>query len=423
VRFTILIPSFNRAEYLDKTLQTCINQAFEDVEFLVCDDASTDYTAQIVQSYVARDSRFRFISQESNIGMLGNFEHGLSMSRGDYILALGSDDALMPECLTFLNSVLRETDSELITWPTAAYFYASTKDPVGQLVIPNRAMTGKQTRISSSEFLQRQAKELTYVADEDCPMIYVKALASRRLIESVKQRNGGAFYASSTPDGFSGIVLAGETQSFLKIDKILTVHGVSPSSAGVNYISARSQDHDLSAKFFSDSGKSPMHDSLGGVPYSPLIALMTADFLLTARDIPGWMGEFGDIDFKNLIRRSLYEVQDGLMGDEKVKRELEIIRQVSQATGNEAYFTARLERLRRNRRSHLRGDAISPRLVYLDASKCDVNNVFEATYFVKFWEKRSWFSMTKRLIHGAYNSLRYAILRHVPGQSLKSYLD
>ena len=423
MRFSILIPSYNRADYLDKTLQSCINQSFSDVEFIVCDDASTDHTQTIVEKYITRDSRFRYFKQNLNVGLLDNFEHGINIARGDYILALGSDDALMPGCLNILNNAISKTKIELVTWPTAAFFYPNTMDDVGQLVIPNRNMTGKYTFIKSTDFLTRQAQELAYVADEDCPMIYVKAIASRTLIHKVKERNNGNFYASSTPDGFSGIVLAGETEKFLKIDKILTMHGVSPSSAGVNYISSNSDTNDLSDKFFLDAKKLPMHNALGSIEYSPLISLMTADFLFTARDLPGWAGNFGEIDFKNLIRRSLAEVQDGLMDEKKVSRELKLIKQLSEATDNTAYFNSVVNRLRRNRRSRLSGDAISPRLIYLSAKECDVHDVLEATFFVKFFVKLSFFSGFLRLLCMALNSAQYAVKRYLPGKSLSTYLD
>ena len=116
MKFSILIPSFNRKEYLYYTLLSCENQNFTDVEFVIADDASTDGTVAMVSDFIKRDPRFRIIARSDNVGMLRNFELGLDTLNGDYILTLGSDDVLMPECLQRFQELLADSDCQLITW-------------------------------------------------------------------------------------------------------------------------------------------------------------------------------------------------------------------------------------------------------------------------------------------------------------------
>ncbi|MDB4077179.1 glycosyltransferase [Porticoccaceae bacterium] len=424
MKISVLIPTFNREDFLQYTLESCTSQKSDDVEFVVCDDASTDNTEQMVKQFSVSDARVRYVRQPENLGMLANFEAGLTHCRNEYIFALGADDALMPNSIATILDILATTKCELLTWPTAAFFYPGTRDSCGQLVIPIAKMDKQLTWIESKDFFDRQARNLHYVADEDCPMIYVKSIASRKIIDKVIERSGGKFYSCSTPDGYSGIVLAGEVKKYLKYNFPLTMHGVSSNSAGVNYISRVSKSADLSEKFFQNANKKPLHQELGSADYSPLISIMTADFLLTCLDLPGWAGQIPKIDIKNLIRKSLDEVCDGLMDEKKAARELEIIEIIARHNGLYEYFKAQASRKKRNLRRTLEGDAFSPRLLYLNSSDLGVENVYEATHFVKnFIHARQRVTLSNFLVM-VVNSLRYYILgklRKDPLSVLLSY--
>ena len=423
MKISVLIPTFNRAKFLQYTLDSCVSQQATDVEFVVCDDESTDDTEQVVQRYSVRDSRIKYIRQPKNVGMLRNFEIGLSHCKNEYIFALGADDALMPGSISTMLKILASTQCDLLTWPTGAFFYPGTRDSHGQLVFPVGKMDKSLAWIKSSEFLSRQSKNLHYVSDEDCPMIYVKGVASRKIIERVIGRSNGKFYSCSTPDGYSGIVLAGEVNQYVKYNFPLTMHGVSPSSAGVNYISSVSKNSDLSNKFFDDVLKKPMHKDLGSVEYSPLISLMTADFLLTARDLPGWSGHFHEICYKNLINKALLEVADGLMSEVKVKRELLIIKAIANHTGEIDYFNRAVRKIKRNSRKNLQGNAVSPRLIYLQGDQLDLDNVYQATYvlmaILNLRNVISW----RRFIAMIGNSIQYYLRSKLRKNALTTYLS
>jgi glycosyltransferase involved in cell wall biosynthesis len=423
VLISVLVPTYNRAPYLYYTLKSCANQEFQDVEFVICDDASSDNTHEVVNSFVNADTRFSYHRSSANRGMLENFEAGLDLLRGDYVIALGSDDILMPNSLQIIQKRIEHDNIQLMTWVTAAYFYQGTKDAYGQLVIPNKNLDGSIENIVSSEFLSRLAKNLNYMLDEDCPMIYVKGIVQRSLIEQVRERSGGRFYSCSTPDGYSGVVLAGEVNSFHKLNAVLTMHGVSPSSAGVNYVSANSESNDLSQKFFADSTKRSLHKDLSGAPYSPLLSIMTADFLLTARDLPGWKGSFGKICYKTLITKAIQEVCDGLIDDKKIRREVEIIKIISIASGEEKLFNELMSNSYRNKRSHLKRDAMSRRLIYINAEQNEIFNAFDASYFVKNFVNLRRTTSLKRLLTAFVNSVDYGIKSKKRSTALKHYID
>src|SRR5687768_8165645 len=91
-RFTVIIPTKNRAEYLRHTLRTCMIQGYEPFEVIVSDDGSTDNTREVVSDANRQDSRIRYTRPERGNGMRENFEHALNEVKPGFVIALGGDD-------------------------------------------------------------------------------------------------------------------------------------------------------------------------------------------------------------------------------------------------------------------------------------------------------------------------------------------
>jgi len=362
-------------------------QDYENLDIVVSDDGSTDETRDVVEEAARRDPRIRYVSPGAQGGMLGNFEFALDQVKPGYVLALGGDDGLMPHGIRGMCDTLRETGQEICAWPAPAYFYEGVRMPMAQLVVHihrGRPYTGTRI-ISSRTFLERQARELNYVGDIESPMFYVKAVTSTKLVDRVRSRSvGGRFYSCATPDGYSGIVLAGEVETYAFSGMPYTLHGVSPSSAGVNYLAASDKARRQSEAFFQSVSHRPMHRELGAQPYSPLIALMTADYLLTCGDLPEWPGIVPLIDYRHLLTKSLAELQDGLLARDRVMRELKILHGVATHHGLGEFFRAKVRTAHRNTRKALEGNAVSPKRVYIDGTQFGIKDVVDAGYFAYY---------------------------------------
>jgi len=90
---TIAIPTYNRADkYLKQTLESALNQTYENLEILVSDNCSTDNTEELVLSY--SDSRLRYFKQKENLGPRGNSNFLLSKAKGKYFHMFHDDDRI-----------------------------------------------------------------------------------------------------------------------------------------------------------------------------------------------------------------------------------------------------------------------------------------------------------------------------------------
>ncbi len=92
---SVVIPTFNRAYCLARTLDSVLAQTHADLEALVIDDGSTDGTRELIQARYAAEPRVRYIQQE-NRGVAAARNHGIRMARGDFVALLDSDDIWQP---------------------------------------------------------------------------------------------------------------------------------------------------------------------------------------------------------------------------------------------------------------------------------------------------------------------------------------
>lgn len=377
--FTVIIPTRNRGEFLRHTLRTCAMQDYERLDVVVADDASSDDTREVAEEAARLDPRIRYAPAGERLGMRENFERALAQARPGFVMALGGDDGLLPGGIRGMHEALRETGAQLLTWPTPIFRYPGAPGAHGQLGVYLRR--GLRL-IESRTFLHRQAKTLHYLSDVECPMFYVKGVASTTLVDAVRRRSpGGRFYASPTPDGYSGIVLAGEVSQYAFSGRPFSMHGLSANSQGQAYLSNDEQAKILSREFVSTVASTPMHRELASQPYSPLITLMTADYLLTARDLPGWPGAFPPLDFRQVLRKGLRELANGLYGDERIGRELRILRRIADQHELGAFFRAQVQRTPRRRARRLfEGTGMNRDGVLLDARAFRVQNIFDAAF-------------------------------------------
>ena len=89
-KITVLMPVHNGRKYLRDAIESILNQTYEDFEFLIINDGSTDNTLHIIKSYV--DSRIKLINNKKNIGLIKSLNKGIKRSKGEYIARMDADD-------------------------------------------------------------------------------------------------------------------------------------------------------------------------------------------------------------------------------------------------------------------------------------------------------------------------------------------
>ena len=377
-KVTLIIPVKDRKEYLYHTLRTCMAQDYGNFEIIVADDASTDGTKEMVRKMATMDSRITFIDRPERIGMRDNFEDALSRIKEGYVMALGGDDGILPRGISRMVKKFQETGTKLMTWSPPEYAYPMDYYPNGHFSIYKKT---ESHWVSSKEYLGRQPLTLCYINDIECPMFYIKGAVHISLIEKVKSRTvDGRFYSCPTPDGYSGIVLAGEVEKFYFSAEPFTINGVSPSSQGIAYVRKDQKSVENSKEFFKFSETTMMHSVLASQPYSPLLSLMTVDYLMTAKDLPGWGGDFPEINFKLALQKGIAEMARSY-DDSRMKRELFIMEEIAKQHNIVDDFHEMLRTAKKYAVSRMDyKTAITRNRLYINVLDLDIHNVFDASY-------------------------------------------
>ncbi|MEH2411302.1 glycosyltransferase family 2 protein [Nostoc sp.] len=108
---SVIIPTYNRPEYLKQAIASAIKQTYQNIEIIISDNCSSENPQALVASF--GDSRIKFWRHQQNVGMLANQQHGFKMARGKYVASLHDDDIWNEDFLVKLVPLL-EANSELI---------------------------------------------------------------------------------------------------------------------------------------------------------------------------------------------------------------------------------------------------------------------------------------------------------------------
>ncbi len=110
---SVIIPAHNVENYIDKCLNSLINQTHKELEVIIIDDGSTDRTPAIADEWASRDERIVVIHNQSSSGHSLVRNAGLEVAKGDYIGFTDSDDYIHPEYFQRLLSLIKEYDADI----------------------------------------------------------------------------------------------------------------------------------------------------------------------------------------------------------------------------------------------------------------------------------------------------------------------
>jgi glycosyltransferase involved in cell wall biosynthesis len=105
---SVIVPAYNSAWCVERTLRSIAAQTYPRMEVVVINDGSTDATANVVQSCIAGDARFRLVEQD-NRGLVGARNRGIAESRGDFIAPVDADDLWHPQYIASQMAALERT--------------------------------------------------------------------------------------------------------------------------------------------------------------------------------------------------------------------------------------------------------------------------------------------------------------------------
>ncbi len=108
--FSIIIPTYNRANLLPRAVKSVLNQTYSNFELIIVDDGSEDNTPKVVDSF--QDEKIRYYRHEKNKGVTKAGYTGRKLAKGEYTAILGDDDELLPKALEKIVKKLNDFPDE-----------------------------------------------------------------------------------------------------------------------------------------------------------------------------------------------------------------------------------------------------------------------------------------------------------------------
>lgn len=153
--FSIIIPSFNRANIINSTIQSVLQQSFQDFQILIVDDGSTDNSKEIIEAYLT-DPRIKY-NYQNNAGVCTARNTGAQNATGDYLIFLDSDDTVEREWLKDFYDLTQENNYDIVycnvkmIYPDGNFKLINADNPYG--LVKNYGIKG--TDLSGSWMIKK----------------------------------------------------------------------------------------------------------------------------------------------------------------------------------------------------------------------------------------------------------------------------
>ena len=159
VRFSILMPVYNRKEFVRQAIDSVLSQSFTNFELIVIDDGSTDGATDVAKSY---GDRIKFMEQR-NQGPEVARNRAAAVAQGEYLVILDSDDFLFPFALETFDRVIRNFNSPPVITGKTRYFRDGQTIPAEEYlprpveVLKYRDYLSKSKTLSTNSIIMRKS--------------------------------------------------------------------------------------------------------------------------------------------------------------------------------------------------------------------------------------------------------------------------
>ena len=231
MKFSVLLPTRNGGRYLGDCIRSVLSQPYEDMELIVSDNANTDDTQKIIESF-SEDPRLKTIRTEKPVSVTENWNNALAASSGDYILMIGDDDFLLPNYFIRMQEVIEKyKQPDGITYNGYGYIFpnAISENTPSYYSNPffNYGPDFKQEKELSPDFLHQIVLDM-FQFNVRVPLNTLPHLWSRKVINRVE----GNIFRPPYPDHFALNSLFLKAKTWIFLPEQLFIIGVTPSSYG-----------------------------------------------------------------------------------------------------------------------------------------------------------------------------------------------
>lgn len=174
-KISVVIPVYKVEPYLDRCIQSVVEQTYTNLEIILVDDGSPDHCPAMCDAWSKRDNRIKVIHKE-NGGLSDARNAGLAIATGQYISFIDSDDWISLDMFEVLVGMLRETDAQIVECGTVLVYPQSK---------PQKMSAPARVELSVKEYSTEEAMRHLLIEDEFSPMVWNK-LYCRECVSDIR---------------------------------------------------------------------------------------------------------------------------------------------------------------------------------------------------------------------------------------------
>lgn len=224
-RFSIILPTYNRAHLLPLAIRSVLEQTFDDFELIISNGGSTDNTETVIEGF--RDPRIKYYASTKRLSMGDNYEFALAQATGEFIVFFSDDDAFITSGLAKLNDLFESSGTEMIVFRYAQYIhpYLFRNKRIGNALLVDE-FTSSHKMVPSNTALVRQLiisglSANAYEYSIQYPLIGNVAF-HKRLVDSLKTKVT-RFFGLIPVDTYFATLLLSTIENYLSLDLPLLV--------------------------------------------------------------------------------------------------------------------------------------------------------------------------------------------------------
>jgi len=284
--FTIAIPTKNRPERVGNAVRSLVEQTFEDLEVIVCDNSDeteSHRTSAVVEAF--GDPRVRYVRTNGRLSMPDNWDHAIAGSSGEYVGILTDRSVFRRHALATVHREIEASGAQLVNWFNDMYGRGANGDE-----LKRRGCTFKRYRHSGEQILDYFVHGDPKYATKVVPKL-MTSVCRRSVLETIRTRVGRVC-PPVAPDFTSGFLMLSHVDFALTIDESLYV------SCGTGNGADFRRGGELAERFRADLGMD-WRDFVDRMPSEACFAhaLVLNDLMRVRESVPELIGH-RDVDHR-----------------------------------------------------------------------------------------------------------------------------
>lgn len=111
-KISIVLPTYNGSRYIRQSIESCLNQTYNNIELIIVDDCSSDNTPDIIRAYT--DERIKYIKHKTNMGLPGALNTGFTNSSGEYLTWTSDDNFYTNDAIKKMSTYLKNKNCDFV---------------------------------------------------------------------------------------------------------------------------------------------------------------------------------------------------------------------------------------------------------------------------------------------------------------------